>query len=125
MGRPEPVQTLVKIMHEEKRGSLLRIYIGENDREEKRPLYEWIVRKAREQGLAGATVVRGLEGFGAKSHLHTANILRLSTDLPILIEIVDTREKIDAFLPLIEDAIEDGLATIEQVEILFYRSGGT
>jgi len=74
--------------------------------------------------LAGATVLRGLEGFGAKSHLHTANILRLSTDLPILIEIVDTRDKIDAFLPLIEDAIEDGLATIEQVEILFYRSRG-
>ena len=109
-------------MHEQKRGSLLRVYIGESDRQDGKPLHEWIVRKAREHGLAGATVLRGLEGFGAKSHLHTANILRLSTDLPILIEIVDTRDKIDAFLPVIEDAIEDGLATIEQVEILFYRS---
>ncbi len=109
-------------MHEEKPGSLLRIHIGENDHHEKLPLYEWIVRQAREHGLAGATVMRGLEGFGAKSHLHTANILRLSADLPILIEIVDTREKIDAFLPIIEDAIDNGLATIEVVEILFYRS---
>lgn len=105
-------------------GHLLRIFIGEDDHHEGLPLYEWIVRKAREQGLAGATVLRGLEGFGAHSRLHTAKILRLSTDLPIVIEIVDTREKIEGFLPTIDGAISEGLATLERVEIRFYRSGG-
>ena len=81
------------------KGQLLRIFIGEDDKHERLPLYEWIVRKAREQGLAGATVLRGLEGFGARSHLHTSRILRLSSDLPIIVEIVDTPEKIEAFLP--------------------------
>lgn len=104
-------------------GHLLRIFLGEADRHEGVPLYEWIVRKAREEGLAGATVLRGLEGFGAHSRIHTAKILRLSTDLPIVVEIVDTREKIEAFLPLIDGAIREGLATIEKVEIRFYRSG--
>ncbi len=108
-----------------KAGKRLRIFIGENDHYEGSPLFEWIVRKAREQGMAGATVLRGLEGFGAHSRLHTAKILRLSTDLPIIIEIVDTEEKIEAFLPLIDDAIHDGLATIEHVEIRFYRSGAS
>lgn len=103
-------------------GTLLRIFIGEGDRHEALPLYEWIVRKAREQGLAGATVLRGLEGFGAHSRLHTAKILRLSTDLPIVVEIVDTEEKIHAFLPSIDAAIEEGLATLEKVEVRFYRS---
>jgi PII-like signaling protein len=103
-------------------GTLLRIFIGESDRHEGLPLYEWIVRKAREQGLAGATVLRGLEGFGAHSRLHTAKILRLSTDLPIVVEIVDTEEKIHTFLPSIDDAIEEGLATLEKVEVRFYRS---
>ena len=104
-------------------GKLLRIFVGENDKHEKMPLFEYIVRKAREQGLAGATVLRGLEGYGAHSRLHTAKILRLSSDLPIVIEIIDTEEKIEAFLPIIDDAIGEGLATIEKVEIRFYRSG--
>lgn len=105
-----------------KDGTLLRIFIGENDKHEGLPLYEWIVRKAREQGLAGATVLRGLEGFGAHSRLHTAKILRLSTELPIVVEIVDTEEKIQAFLPAVDDAIGEGLATLEKVEVRFYRS---
>ena len=79
-------------------GKLLRIFIGENDKYEKMPLFEWIVRKARDEGLAGATVLRGLEGYGAHSRLHTAKILRLSADLPIVIEIIDAEEKIEAFL---------------------------
>jgi len=104
-------------------GRLLRIFIGESDRHEDMPLYEWIVRKARESGLAGATVLRGLEGFGAHSRLHTAKILDLSSDLPIVVEIVDTIEKIEAFLPLLDAAVTDGMATIENVDIRFYRSG--
>jgi PII-like signaling protein len=106
-----------------KDGKLLRIFIGESDKHEGGPLYEWIVRKARERGLAGATVLRGLEGFGAHSHLHTAKVLRLSTDLPVVIEIVDTEEKIEAFLPEIDAAIAEGLVTLEKVEVRFYRSG--
>ncbi len=108
-----------------KQGHLLRIFIGETDRHEGMPLFEWIVRKARQHGLAGATVLRGLEGFGANSLVHTAKILRLSTDLPIVIEIVDRQEKIEAFLPVIDDAIQEGLATLEKVEIRFYRSAKT
>lgn len=104
-------------------GKLLRIFIGENDKYDGRPLYEWIVRKAREHGLAGATVLRGLEGFGARSRLHTAKILRLSSDLPIVIEIVDTDDKIEAFIPVIDDAVGEGLATVERIGIRFYRSG--
>ena len=104
-------------------GKLLRIFIGEADKRDGVPLFEWIVRKAREQGLAGATVLRGLEGYGAHSRLHTAKILRLSTDLPIVIEIVDSQEKIEAFLPTIDDAIAEGLATLEKVEVRFYRAG--
>ena len=106
-----------------KEGKLLRVFIGENDKYEGLPLYEWIVRQAREQGLAGATVLRGLEGFGAHSRLHTAKILRLSNDLPIVVEIVDIEEKIESFLPLIDAAIVEGLATVERVEVRFYRSG--
>lgn len=103
-------------------GHLLRIFVGESDRHEGLPTYEWLVRKAREHGLAGATVLRGLEGFGASSRLHTAKILRLSADLPIVIEIVDTIEKIESFMPVVEEAVEDGLATLERVDIRFYRS---
>ncbi|MEE8344405.1 MAG: DUF190 domain-containing protein [Woeseiaceae bacterium] len=106
-----------------KQGKLLRIFIGENDRHEGLPLYEWIVRQARENGLAGATVLRGLEGYGAHSRLHKAKILRLSSDLPLVVEIVDTEEKIQSFLPLIDDAVGEGLATVEKVEVHFYRSG--
>lgn len=104
-------------------GYLLRIFIGENDKVEHLPLYEWIVRKAREQGLAGATVQRGLLGYGAHSRLHTAKVLRLSSDLPIVVEIVDTRTKIESFIPTIDEAITEGLATLEKVEIRFYRGG--
>ena len=106
-----------------KNGKLLRIFIGESDKHEGVPLYEWIVRKAREQGLAGATVLRGLEGFGAHSRLHTAKVLRLSSDLPIVVEIVDTKDKIESFIPTIDEAVKEGLATLEKVEIRFYRSG--
>ena len=104
-------------------GRLLRIFIGESDRREGMPLYEWIVRRAREQGLAGATVLRGIEGFGAHSRIHTAKLLRLSEDLPIVVEIVDTPERIEGFLPLLDDAIPEGLATLERVQIRFYRGG--
>lgn len=105
-----------------KDGKLLRIFIGEGDRHEGRPLYEWIVRKAREEGLAGATVLRGLLGFGAHSRIHTSKILRLSGDLPIVVEIVDTEERIESFLPLVDAVIQEGLATVERVEVRFYRS---
>ncbi len=104
-------------------GHLLRIFVGESDRHGGLPLYEWIVRQARERGLAGATVLRGVEGFGAHSRLHTAKILRLSEDLPIVIEIVDSKEKIEAFLPVIDGSIPEGLATLEKVQIRLYRSG--
>jgi hypothetical protein len=107
----------------QKEGQLLRIFIGENDKYQRQPLYEWIVRKAREFGLAGATVFRGLEGFGAHNRVHTTKILRLSSDLPIVIEIVDTTEKIEQFMPIIDDAIQEGLATLEKATIRFYRSG--
>ncbi len=106
-----------------KEGFLLRIFIGEADRYEGRPLYEWIVHRAREQGLAGATVIRGIEGFGAHSRIHTARFLRLSEDLPIIIEIVDTAEKIEQFLEIIDPAIVEGLATLERVQVRFYRAG--
>lgn len=106
-----------------KDGKLLRIFIGESDKYKGQPLYAWIVLKARDRGMAGATVLRGLEGFGAHSRLHTAKILRLSSDLPIVVEIVDTENKIESFLPLIDDAIGEGLATVERVEVRFYRSG--
>jgi PII-like signaling protein len=106
-------------------GQLLRIFIGESDNFQGKPLYEWIVLKAREQGLAGATVIRGIEGFGANSRIHTTKILRLSEDLPLIIEIVDTAEKIEAFLPQIDGAIREGLATIENVNIRLYRSSKT
>ena len=105
-----------------KEGQLLRIFIGESDRYKNRPLYEWIVRKARSDGMAGATVLRGLEGFGTDSHMHTAKVLRLSQDLPIVIEIVDTKEKIQNFITSIDSVIEEGLATIENMQIIFYRS---
>ena len=106
-----------------KEGRLLRIFIGEGDRHDGRPLYEWLVHQAREHGLAGATVLRGIEGFGAHSRLHTVKILRLSEDLPIVVEIVDTRDKIEAFLEVIDGAIDEGLATLENVDVRFYRSG--
>jgi uncharacterized protein len=101
---------------------LLRIFLGEDDKWQGTPLYEAIVRKARELHLAGATVLRGPMGFGANSRLHTAKILRLSEDLPMVIEIVDSREKIDTLLPHIEEMVEDGLVTLERVEVITYRA---
>jgi uncharacterized protein len=103
-------------------GYLLRIFIGEADKYQGRTLYEWLVQRARERGLAGATVVRGLMGFGARSRMHTFKIERLSLDLPIIVEIVDTREKLEAFLSEIDPAIADGLATMEKAEVRLYRS---
>ena len=104
-------------------GYLLRIFIGESDRHDGKLLYEWIVLKAREAGLAGATVMRGMMGFGAHSRLHTFKIERLSQDLPVIVEIVDTRDKLESFLALIDKEIEEGMATLEEIKIHFYRSG--
>ena len=104
-------------------GYLLRIFIGESDKHGSKPLYEWLVLKAREAGLAGATVLRGIMGFGAHSRMHTFKIERLSEDLPVIVEIVDTREKLDRFLSSIEDSIPAGLATLEKASIRFYRAG--
>lgn len=103
-------------------GHLLRIFIGERDKHDGKPLYEWLVRKAKERGLAGATVIRAMEGFGAHSNIHTAKILDLSTDLPIIIEIVDELQKIEDFLDVVDSVIEEGLATVEKVHIRFYRT---
>jgi PII-like signaling protein len=100
---------------------LLRIFIGESDRWEHKPLYEAIVLKAREMHLGGATVLRGPMGFGKTSRLHTAKILNLSTDLPLVIEIVDCEEDINAFLPVLDKMITGGLVTIEKVKVLHYR----
>jgi PII-like signaling protein len=102
---------------------LLRIFLGESDRWEHQPLYEAIVLKARERHLAGATVLRGPMGFGKASRLHTAKILRLSMDLPLVIEIVDSEEKINSFLPTLETVMGGGLVTLEKVKVLHYRAG--
>jgi PII-like signaling protein len=102
---------------------LLRIFIGESDRWEHKPLYEAIVLKARELHLAGATVLRGSMGFGKSSRLHTAKILRLSMDLPLVIEIVDSEEKIHSFLPALEKMMGGGLLTMEKVKVIDYRAG--
>jgi len=102
--------------------TLLRIFVGENGRFEHRPLHEAIVLKAREVGLAGATVLRSSMGFGATSTLHTAKILRLSDDLPLIIEIVDSEAKIGAFLPVLDTMIGSGLVTLEKVRVIHYRS---
>lgn len=104
-------------------GHLLRIFIGEGDKKDGVPLYEWIVRKVKENGIAGATVLRGIEGFGAHSRIHAAKLLDLSIDLPIVIEIVDSLEKIEAFMPLVDEAIKEGLVTLEKVQIRLYRAG--
>lgn len=103
-------------------GYLLRIFVGESDKVGHRPLYEAIVLKARESGLAGATVLRGVMGYGKNSILHTTKILRLSEDLPMTIEIVDSLEKVEAFLPVLDEMITDGLVTLEKVKVLHYKS---
>lgn len=106
-------------------GYLLRIFIGESDQWHGRPLYEAIVFKARELHLAGATVLRGPMGFGANSRLHTAKILRLSEDLPMVIEIVDAKEKIDLLMPYLDEMVQEGLVTLERVQVIWYRSNPT
>jgi PII-like signaling protein len=103
-------------------GLLLRIFIGESDKRHGRPLYEVIVEEARRRGLAGATVLRGVMGFGANSRIHTSKILRLSEDLPMVIELVDEADKINAFIPDLEAMIREGLVTLERVRVLIYRN---
>jgi PII-like signaling protein len=103
-------------------GYLLRIFVGESDKHGHRPLYEAIVLKARESGLAGATVTRAMMGFGKNSILHTAKILRLSEDLPMVVEIVDSLEKVQSFLPELDTMITDGLVTLERVKVIHYKS---
>jgi len=104
-------------------GYLLRIFVGESDKWHGHPVYQAIVLKARELHMAGATVLRGPMGFGAHSRLHTAKILRLSEDLPMVIEIVDSREKIDELLPHIDEMVQEGLVTLERVQVIKYRAG--
>jgi hypothetical protein len=106
-------------------GKLLRIFVGESDRWEGRPLYEAIVLEARKRGLAGATAIKGFMGFGAHSRIHTAKLLELSQDLPIIVEIVDAPEKIEAFMPDLEKMVGDGLITIERAEVRLYRPRST
>ena len=103
-------------------GYLLRIFVGESDKLGHVPLYEAIVLKAREAGLAGATVLRGVMGFGRHSVMHTAKILRLSEDLPIIVEIVDSLEKIEGFVPILDTMVREGLVTLERVRVIHYRS---
>jgi uncharacterized protein len=104
-------------------GQLLRIFIGESDQWHGRPLYEALILKARTMGLAGATMMRGLMGYGAASRIHTAKLLRLSEDLPVVVEIVDSEDKISAFLPVIDEMVQEGLVTLEAIRVIQYRSG--
>ena len=115
---PAPGAGKVKIEGE---GKLLRIFVGESDRWHGKPLYQAIVERVRKEGLAGATVIRGIEGFGADSRLHTARILRLSEDLPVLIEIVDSAEQIERILPVLDEMVGEGMVTVERVEVIAYR----
>jgi uncharacterized protein len=111
-------------MRLEGEGKLLRLFIGESDTWHGKPLYQAIVERVRQEGLAGATVLRGIEGFGADSHLHTSRILRLSEDLPVVIEIVDTPEQIDRVVPILDEMVGEGMLTLERVQIVSYRSSG-
>ncbi|MCC6143722.1 MAG: DUF190 domain-containing protein [Candidatus Hydrogenedentes bacterium] len=110
-------------MRIEGEGQLLRIFIGESDHYHGKPLYEALVHLARERGLAGATVIRGIQGFGAHSRMHTVKVLRLSEDLPIIVEIVDREERIRAILPELDAMISEGMMTLEPVHIIAYRAG--
>ncbi|MBO9541439.1 DUF190 domain-containing protein [bacterium] len=102
-------------------GKLLSVYLGESDKWHHQPLYMAIVERARREGLAGATVIRGDAGFGAHSRVHTANLLALSADLPIVIQLVDTAERIEAFRPILDEMVQEGLVTLQDVEIVSYR----
>ena len=104
-------------------GKLLRVFIGEADKWQGRPLYEAIVLLAKKEGMAGATAIKGFMGFGCQSHMHTTKILRLSEDLPIVIEIVDSEEKITKFLPLLDPMVKEGLVTLEKATVILYRAG--
>ena len=122
----KPLSTIPRIQPRENMsinedGVLLRVFIGESDKHEHKPLYEAILRKARELGLSGATVLRGVEGFGANSVVHRAALLEMSTDLPIVIEIVDTEAKIQQLLPHLQTMVSEGMITMEYVVILMYR----
>lgn len=110
-------------MHVPENATLLRIFVGEKDRHGGLPLYEAIVLKAREFGLAGATVIRAVMGFGHSSHVHTAKILRLSVDLPFIVEIVDAEDKIQGFLPTLDEMMGSGLVTLEKATVLRYGNG--
>jgi len=103
-------------------GKLLRIFIGEADRWEGKPLYEEIVLLAKKNGMAGATAIKGFMGFGCKSHMHTTKLLRLSEDLPIVIEIVDSEEKISQFIPQLDAMVKEGLITLEKANVIMYRA---
>ena len=103
-------------------GKLLRIFIGEQDKWHGQPLYEAIVLAAKKDKMAGATVLKGCMGFGCKSHMHTAKLLRLSEDLPMVIEIVDSEEKINNFLPHLDEMVQEGLITLEKVNVIMYRA---
>ena len=111
-------------MHLPAEAELLRVFIGEADRHGHRPLYEAIVDEARKHGMAGATVLRGVLGFGAHSRLHTPKILSLSGDLPIVVEVVDTPGRIAGFLPVVDGMIDEGVVTVERVRVFAYRRGG-
>ena len=104
-------------------GKLLRIFIGEADKCKGRPLYEEIIHLAKESGLSGATAIKGFEGFGCKSNMHTAKLLRLSENSPIIIEIVDAKEKIDEFMSQLDEIIQEGLVTSEDIDVIMYRAG--
>ncbi len=110
-------------MHLPEEGYLLRVFIGESDRHDGRPLYEWLVLQAREHQLAGATVLRGIMGFGANTRMiHTFKIERLSEDMPIVVEVVDTKEKLETFLEAIDEHLQAGLVTLEKAQIRFYKA---
>ncbi len=111
-------------MHIPEEGMLLRVFIGESDQYKGKALYEQIVLKARELNLAGATVLRGIMGFGADSRVHTAKLLRLSEDLPVVIEIVDSKEKLDTLLSFLDEVVEEGLITLEKARVIKYRHKG-
>ena len=104
-------------------GKLLRIFIGEQDKWKGAPLHEAIILLARKEGMAGATALKGFMGFGCKSHLHTTKLLRLSEDLPIIIEIVDSEQNINKFLPYLDEMVKEGLITLEKVNVILYRAG--
>lgn len=108
-----------------KEGELLRIFIGEADKWEGKPLYEEVILLAKKEGMAGATAIKGFMGYGCKSHMHTAKLLRLSEDLPVIIEIVDSSEKINQFIPHLDKMVKEGLITLEKANVILYRAANS